>query len=125
PGVINNCEGCHTSEQYNLPQQANTRPSLASTQVGTDGAGDPIMEPRFFSPALVACGSCHLESALGLVDPNNPIPGDAIIGHMEKNGAVFAAETAEEATGTEQCSTCHAVGQEQGVDKVHKVYDYR
>nr|WP_277986501.1 hypothetical protein [Vibrio vulnificus] len=44
---------------------------------------------------------------------------------MIKNGAVFAADTAVEATGKEQCATCHAIGQEQGVDKVHKVYEYR
>ncbi|EHY1011692.1 OmcA/MtrC family decaheme c-type cytochrome [Vibrio vulnificus] len=110
PGAINNCEACHGSGQYNLPSQKNTRPSLASG--------------KYFSPALVACGACHIESPLANADPDT-IPGDAVLDHMIKNGAVFAADTAVEATGKEQCATCHAIGQEQGVDKVHKVYEYR
>ncbi|MDF2152404.1 OmcA/MtrC family decaheme c-type cytochrome [Vibrio sp. CAU 1672] len=110
PGAINNCEACHTKSQYNLPSTENTRPSLASD--------------KYFSPALVACGACHLESAIANADPDN-VAGDAILTHMLNNGAVFAADTAAEATGTEQCASCHAVGQAQGVDKVHHVYDYR
>jgi OmcA/MtrC family decaheme c-type cytochrome len=110
PGAINNCEACHTSSQFNLPSQQNTRPSLASG--------------KYFSPALVACGACHLESSLANADPET-VAGDAILSHMLNNGAVFGADTAEEAMGSEQCSTCHAIGQSQGVDKVHKVYDYR
>ncbi|NVC93166.1 OmcA/MtrC family decaheme c-type cytochrome [Vibrio natriegens] len=110
PGAINNCEACHTSSQFNLPSQENTRPSLASG--------------KYFSPALVACGACHLESSLANADPDT-VAGDAILSHMVNNGAVFGADTAAEAMGSEQCSTCHAIGQSQGVDKVHKVYDYR
>lgn len=110
PGAINNCEACHTRSQFNLPSQQNTRPSLASG--------------KYFSPALVACGACHLESSLANADPEL-VSGDAVLNHMLNNGAVFAADTAEEAMGSEQCSTCHAIGQSQGVDKVHKVYDYR
>ncbi|CAE6897715.1 multiheme c-type cytochrome [Vibrio sp. B1FLJ16] len=72
----------------------------------------------------MACGACHLESALADADPET-VAGDAILSHMLNNGAVFGADTAEEAMGSEQCSTCHAIGQSQGVDKVHKVYDYR
>ncbi|MGP8304728.1 OmcA/MtrC family decaheme c-type cytochrome [Vibrio sp. YIC-376] len=110
PGAINNCEACHTSSQFNLPSQQNTRPSLASG--------------KYFSPTLVACGACHIESSLANADPET-VAGDAILSHMLNNGAVFGADTAEEAMGSEQCSTCHAIGQSQGVDKVHKVYDYR
>ncbi|ANQ21330.1 cytochrome C [Vibrio natriegens] len=115
PGAINNCESCHTSSQFNLPSQENTRPSLAMNTAG---------ETKYFSPALVACGACHLESALADADPET-VAGDAILSHMINNGAVFGADTAAEAMGSEQCSTCHAIGQSQGVDKVHKVYDYR
>lgn len=110
PGALNNCEGCHTAAQYNLPSSQNTRPSLASG--------------KYFSPALVACGACHLESALANADPDN-VTGDAILSHMLNNGAVFAADSAAQAMGSEQCASCHAVGQSQGVDKVHAVYNYR
>lgn len=110
PGALNNCEACHTNSQYNLPTSENTRPSLASG--------------KYFSPALVACGACHLESALANADPDN-VAGDAILTHMLSNGAVFAADNAADAVGSEQCASCHAIGQSQGVDKVHQVYDYR
>ncbi|MGR5238071.1 OmcA/MtrC family decaheme c-type cytochrome [Vibrio alfacsensis] len=110
PGSINNCEACHSQSQYNLPSQNNPRPSLASGQ--------------YFSPALVACGACHLESSLASADPDT-IAGDAALNHMLNHGAIWGAATAAEATGTEQCATCHAIGQSQGVDKVHRVYDYR
>ncbi|MFB2862090.1 OmcA/MtrC family decaheme c-type cytochrome [Aeromonas sp. MdU4] len=118
PGKGNNCESCHTKAQYNLPNQQNARPSLAATT--TDNK-----LPKYFSPTLVVCSSCHLKSPLGLVKPDSPVAGDEWATHMKNNGAVFGAETSEAATGVEQCASCHAVGMDQGVDKVHKVYDFR
>ncbi|PJG57550.1 OmcA/MtrC family decaheme c-type cytochrome [Aeromonas cavernicola] len=118
PGQLNNCEACHTKEQYNLPNQQNARPSLAATTADNK-------QPKFFSPTLVVCASCHLASPLGLVKPDSPAAGDEWASHMKNNGAVFGAATREEVTGVEQCASCHAVGQEQGVDKVHKVYNFR
>ncbi|AJR05370.1 cytochrome C [Photobacterium gaetbulicola] len=115
PGALNNCESCHTAEQYHLPNQQNARPSA----INVGG------EAKYFSPALVTCGSCHLESALGKVNTSNPALGDKAISHMLRNGAVFAADSAAEATGIEQCASCHGVGQEAGVDRVHNIYDYR
>ncbi|MDW2151088.1 hypothetical protein R7Q48_31270, partial [Vibrio sp. 378] len=61
---------------------------------------------------------------LANADPDT-VAGDAPLNHMLNHGAVFGADTAAQATGSEQCATCHAIGQSQGVDKVHKVYDYR
>ncbi len=118
PGKLNNCESCHTKGQYNLPNQQNERPSLVATTADNK-------QPKFFSPTLVVCASCHLTSPLGLVKPDSPVAGDEWATHMKNNGAIFGAETIEAATGVEQCASCHAVGQEQGVDKVHKVYDFR
>lgn len=118
PGDISNCESCHTQGQYNLPNQQNARPSLVATTADNK-------QPKYFSPVLVVCSSCHLKSPLGLVKPDSPVAGDEWATHMKNNGAVFGAETIEAATGVEQCASCHAVGQEQGVDKVHKVYDFR
>jgi len=94
------------------------RPSLVATTADNK-------QPKFFSPTLVVCASCHLKSPLGLVKPDSPVAGDEWATHMKNNGAIFGAETIEAATGVEQCASCHAVGQEQGVDKVHKVYDFR
>lgn len=121
PASQNNCESCHTQEQYNLPNQVNARPSLA---LAFDGAGKPLGN-KYFSPTLVACASCHLKSPLGKVNVSTPAAGDEWASHMQENGAVFGAATAEEATGREECASCHAIGQEQGVDKVHKVFDFR
>ncbi|MCH7369607.1 MULTISPECIES: OmcA/MtrC family decaheme c-type cytochrome [Aeromonas] len=133
PGKVNNCESCHTQEQFNLPNQKNVRPSVVSkiTNFGKDnavgGIGDnaDTRANKFYSPALVACGSCHLKSELGNVNLSTPVAGDEWASHMQENGAVFGADTAEAAIGVEQCDSCHAIGQEQGVDKVHKVFDFR
>ncbi len=70
----------------------------------------------------MTCGSCHVgvenedgsQQSLGDADVNT-FPLD----HMIRNGAVFAADTAEAATGSEQCASCHAVGMLKGVDSVH------
>lgn len=133
PGKVNNCESCHTKEQFNLPNQKNVRPSVVSkiTNFGKDNAVGGIGENadtranKFYSPALVTCGSCHLKSELGNVNLSAPVAGDEWASHMKDNGAVFGADTAEAAIGVEQCDSCHAIGQEQGVDKVHKVFDFR
>lgn len=130
PGKLNNCEGCHNKEQYNLPNQKNARPSFVSKSTGAGpdkvtGTKDDTRADMYYSPTLVVCASCHLKSPLGNVTPDAPAAGDEFASHMKENGAVFGADTIEAATGQEQCSSCHAVGQDQGVDKVHKVYDFR
>lgn len=121
PGKVNNCESCHDKAQYNLPNQENARPSKV---LAFDSAGKPLGN-KYFSPTLVACASCHLKSPLGKVNVSAPAAGDEWASHMQENGAVFGAGTADEATGREECASCHAIGQDQGVDKVHKVFDFR
>ncbi|MGL5948401.1 MAG: OmcA/MtrC family decaheme c-type cytochrome [Aeromonas sp.] len=116
PGNSANCTACHTSSQINLPNQKNTKPSLAKNADGVEG---------FYSPTLVVCSSCHLQSALGLVDPNNPAEGDSWASHMQDKGAVFGAATPEEATGREQCAECHAAGGVSGVDEMHRIYKFK
>lgn len=129
PGKVNNCESCHTQEQFNLPNQKNARPSVVSKLITPDDPAKPgdqsVRENKFYSPALVTCGSCHLKSELGNVNPSAPAAGDEWASHMQENGAVFGAGTADEATGREECASCHAIGQDQGVDKVHKVFNFR
>lgn len=121
PGKVNNCESCHDKAQYNLPNQENTRPS----KVQAFDATGKLLGNKYFSPTLVACASCHLKSPLGKVNVSAPAAGDEWASHMQENGAVFGAGTADEATGREECASCHAIGQDQGVDKVHKVFDFR
>lgn len=44
----------------------------------------------------------------------------SMLNHMIlSGGAVFGATSADEANGTESCSTCHSIGSASGVDKVH------
>lgn len=119
PGKLNNCESCHTSSQYDLPNSKNTRPSVA-------WSGAPFGSPQAYtSPTAVVCASCHIGVPVGAIDPSD-LAGSGLnteqistANHFIGNGAVFGAGTAAEATGTEACATCHAKGSEFGVDKVH------
>lgn len=122
PGNIDNCEQCHTNDQFDLPLQQNTRASIAS------GASGSV----YVSPTAVVCGSCHLNVKLGLIDPSLPglidptkgsidAKGQALIDHMIQNGAIFGAAAFDEANKVESCAVCHAIGTEFGVDKVHDI----
>ena len=98
-----------------MPVQQNTRASKAK---GADGT-------VYVSATAVVCGSCHINSNLGLIDPANlsdlEPKQQALIDHMINNGAVFGASSFDAANKVESCSVCHAIGGEYGVDKVHSL----
>lgn len=124
PNTIANCQACHDGSmngelaQIDLPVQKNNRASAANRDA-----------PVFISPTAVVCASCHVDAALGLIDPDKPGYMDnsaispfqqAVLDHMIQNGAVFAGQTFEEANKVESCAVCHAIGSEMGVDNVHQ-----
>lgn len=123
PNKVDNCNACHASGQFDLPILQNKRPSIARNGVGSDEV--------YISPTAVVCGSCHIPTKLGYINPmlsgyvdpalTDPMSDKEIelINHMSLNGAVFAGLDAEAATNKESCSTCHAIGQVAAVDKVH------
>ncbi len=131
PNKVDNCNACHTTGQIDLPIQQNNRPSVARN--GLKDGGNNILV--YISPAAVVCGSCHIQTRLGYIDPNFPSSGyvnpalttvapmaaaeQERVNHMILNGAVFGATTAAAATGKEACSVCHAIGGQFGVDAVH------
>ena len=130
PNKVDNCNACHAQGQIDLPIQQNKRASIARNGL-KDGGGANILV--YISPTTVACGSCHIATRLGYINPG--LPGyidpalttvdpmsakeQEIVNHMILNGAVFAASTREAATGKEACSVCHAIGREFAVDTVH------
>lgn len=119
PINIDNCNSCHSAGQFDLPIAQNSRASAFS--------GD-----KWVSPTAVVCSSCHISLRnLGLIDPNKPgyMENSAItpqqqgvLDHMIQNGAIFGADTFDEANKVESCLVCHAIGAEYGVDKVHSLH---
>ncbi len=137
PAPINNCLQCHTEEQINLPLQENPRASFTKNSAFDFN----LMNGVYTSPTTVVCTSCHISVGPGFIDAQGDLiasyadqEGNAIdslpdeeqniINHMIlAGGAVFGAATAAEATGKEACATCHALGKEVGVDKMHNLAD--
>jgi OmcA/MtrC family decaheme c-type cytochrome len=137
PAELNNCQQCHSEGQIDLPLAQNPRASKTNNPAAT---GDV-----FTSPTAVVCTTCHIAVTPGYINTAGQIVKDAdgnffkaadgsdikltdveqnIINHMIlAGGAAFGAPTAEAATGTEACATCHAIGSVVGVDKVHGLND--
>ncbi|OUS26202.1 hypothetical protein A9Q98_11085 [Thalassotalea sp. 42_200_T64] len=145
PAELNNCQQCHSEGQIDLPLAQN--PRAAATKNPTY-AGWNLLDPAasvYTSPTATVCTTCHISVTPGFIDATGKIitntdgsafvdeNGDPmafkdneqdIINHMIlAGGAVFGATTAAEATDTEACSTCHAIGKSVGVDKVHGLTD--
>ena len=123
PNNIDNCNACHSTGQFDLPIQKNTRASAASGASGT----------VYVSPTAVVCGSCHLNVKLGLIDPNLPglidptkgvisAKNQSLIDHMIQNGAVFGSADFDSANKVESCAVCHAINAEFAVDKIHDLH---
>lgn len=115
PDEPSNCAQCHDAGQYDLPIQANE---------WAQGSGS-----IWTTPTTAVCSSCHLEEALATVSAAvnaGDISGlsksdQALIDHMQNNGASFAEPSQADAYKVESCSVCHAIGKEFGVDAVHEI----
>ena len=137
PTKLNDCQQCHTSAQIDLPLVQNPRASLTNNPAQT---GD-----IYTSATTTVCTTCHLSVTPGFINASGQIVKDGdgnffvgvdgsniTLSSSEQNtvnhmilagGAVFGAATAAEATGTEACATCHAIGKSAGVNNVHGLTD--
>ena len=110
PDDNSNCLQCHADGQFDLPLQANPW-----AERGPNGAT---------SPTVVVCSSCHLETAIAVIDTGDlgalPADDQALIDHMISNGGVFGG-TFDEANKVESCAICHSIGSEFGVDTSHNI----
>jgi OmcA/MtrC family decaheme c-type cytochrome len=115
PGILNNCQSCHTYNGYNVPTTGtllasreeainvagNTTAALANSALATVNAGDLMI-----TPFTAACYSCH-DSA----------PAQA---HMKLNGGqIEVARSAMNVT-LESCAVCHGSGSDFDPVKTHK-----
>lgn len=128
-GAVSNCLQCHTEGQYDLVDMKNGGPSHANSSGAADG------NTAWVSGTAVVCASCHVTLPVGYIDGDGKPKLDdegmalgtlssieqATINHMLTNGSVFNASSEAEAVGKEACAICHAVGNENGVDKVHNI----
>jgi len=70
--TIKNCESCHNTGMYNVPDQAKSMPGVLSGSDVIDGSNVDV-QPAVTGPATRACGACHRAQAIGA---NNGL-GDA------------------------------------------------
>ncbi len=115
PGILNNCQMCHTYNGYNVPTSGallatrdqainvagNTTPALAKAALATSNATDLMI-----TPFTATCFSCH-DSA----------PAQA---HMKLNGGQIRVARSALATAGESCAACHRSGADFDPVKVHK-----
>jgi OmcA/MtrC family decaheme c-type cytochrome len=115
PGILNNCQSCHTYNGYNVPttgailptrEQAinpvgNTTTVLAKAALAASNIGDVMI-----TPFTAACVSCH-DSA----------PAKA---HMTINGGQIKVPRAALNIAGESCAVCHGSGSDFDPVKMHK-----
>jgi OmcA/MtrC family decaheme c-type cytochrome len=57
-GVLN-CESCHNTGRYNVPDQARSMPGVLSGTQDVQGRNIGEYDPAVTGPAVRACGGCH------------------------------------------------------------------
>ncbi len=109
PGNLANCTACHTATSYQLGGQwVNTGSSgLLTTTSSTGALPDDAADDLKTTWTAAVCASCHDSS-------------DAAH-HMVINGALFNQTLPVASAQVEKCSTCHGVGGDFDVKKVHGV----
>lgn len=88
-GILN-CESCHETGRYNVPNQARSMPGVLS---GTDTvAGRKIgaIPPSVTGPAVRACGGCHRAQK---INDDDPAELAVLIQHFKTFGYVVDAPT--------------------------------
>jgi len=113
PGILSNCQSCHTYNGVAVPAKTlasrdqainvagNTTTALAGSALALNNAGDLMT-----TPFTAACASCH-DSA----------PAAA---HMRLNGGQISVARSTLNTAGESCAVCHGVGSTYDPAVVHK-----
>jgi len=115
PGILNNCQSCHTYNGYNVPTTGtllssreeavnvagNTTAALANTALATVNAGDLMI-----TPFTAACVTCH-----------DSVPAKA---HMTLNGGQIKVVRSALNPALESCAVCHGAGSDREPVKVKK-----
>ena len=115
PGILNNCQSCHTYNGYNLPATGtllatreeavnalgNTTAALANSALALANADDLMT-----SPFTAACVSCH-----------DGAPAQA---HMKLNGGQIKVTRTNLVSAGESCVVCHGSGADFDPVKTHK-----
>ncbi len=114
PGILNNCQSCHTSTGYSsIPAAAlatreeaintsgNTTTALAKAALGLINTTD-----KMITPYTAACVTCHDSSAAQA--------------HMVTNGGQIKVNRSALNVAGEACAVCHGSGSQYDVTVVHK-----
>ena len=115
PGILSNCQGCHTPTGYNMPATGtlfasreeainpvgNTTAVLANAALVPANVGDLMT-----TPFTAACVSCHDSTAAQA--------------HMKLNGGQIKVVRTALASAGESCAVCHGATSEFAPSKVHK-----
>ncbi|MFV7769707.1 OmcA/MtrC family decaheme c-type cytochrome [Shewanella marisflavi] len=98
PGDIGNCAQCHSDNDGVLSPALPLDPGVKPLAI-SDGS--------YTSPTAAICSDCH--------------SSETNKNHMIQQGAVFMGTLSDATAGTESCATCHRLGAEADVLKVHPI----
>ncbi|MCL1042147.1 OmcA/MtrC family decaheme c-type cytochrome [Shewanella marisflavi] len=98
PGDIGNCAQCHSNNDGVLSPALPLDPGVKPLAI-SDGS--------YTSPTAAICSDCH--------------SSETNKNHMIQQGAVFMGTLSDATAGTESCATCHRLGAEADVLKVHPI----
>ena len=102
PGDRRNCEHCHVEDQYQIPLPT----GLLASRVSDIDSSDARLADYFLGPVAAACTGCH--------------DGESTAVHALTMSLITPPAVDEElADVDEACATCHASGQQYGLDTVH------
>ncbi len=123
PKSLADCQACHFPGTNALPLKPNVLGSTVKTWSRIEAEwtslggiftkynfvdGDPSNDLKI-SPTAAVCSACH--------------DGREVRGHMEQNGAQFAALQSQmnnpDGTPRERCANCHGIGKGEDVVRVH------
>ena len=141
PGILKDCQQCHTATGYDLSNPASTTNRLYRTvatgtiaSTGTNAVSNsPYITPdvAYGSGFSFSAVTGATTAAAGTTLVNSPIAGvcfachdsDIVKQHMENNGGSIYRERSAALTKLEQCTFCHSSTSQfgLGIAAVHKV----
>ena len=113
PGILKNCQSCHTYNGYNVPTTGNLLPTREIADNGaivdTASAKASLVTlnatDKVITPFTAACVTCHDSTAAQA--------------HMTLNGGQIKVNRSSMNIAGESCAVCHGVGSTYDPAKVH------